>query len=135
MYNPTRSRTFSIRSGSGDTLKESCFHGLRPNARQISATVVLEIPCFAAIPRVDQCVSAPGVDSNVSTSTASIVASAIVRCAPGRGASTSPSSRAATNRCRHFDTVAGLTRSVAAISVFVRPAAHPRMIRDRKASA
>jgi hypothetical protein len=68
-------------------------------------------------PRVDQCVSAPGADSNVSTTTASIVASAIVGCAPGRGASTSPSSRSATNRCRHFDTVAGLTRSTVAIGV------------------
>src|SRR4051794_30988636 len=36
MYNPTRSRIFSIKSGSGETLKESCRHGLRPNARQIS---------------------------------------------------------------------------------------------------
>ena len=63
MYNPTRSRTFSTISGSGDTLKLSCCHGLRLNARQISATVVLEIPCLAANPRVDQWVSAPGADS------------------------------------------------------------------------
>ena len=53
MYNPTRSGTFSIRSGSGDTLKLSWRHGLRPNARQISATVVFEIPCLAVKSRVE----------------------------------------------------------------------------------
>jgi hypothetical protein len=135
MYNPTRSRTFSIRSGSGDNLKLSCFHGLRLNARQISATVVFEIPCLAASPRVDQWVSAPGVDSNVSTNTASMVSSAIVRSAPGRGASLSPSSRSVANRRRHFDTVAGCTRSAVATSWFVAPSAQANTIRDRWASA
>lgn len=60
-YSPTMSRTLSIRCGSGEILKLSWRQGLSPNARQISATVVLEIPCLAASPRVDQCVSAPGV--------------------------------------------------------------------------
>src|SRR3954453_14874698 len=63
MYIPTRSRIFSIKSGSGEALKESCRHGLRPNARQISPTVVCEIPYLAARPRVDQCVASCGAVS------------------------------------------------------------------------
>ena len=39
IYRPTRSRTFSIRSGSGETLNSSWRHGFSPNARQISDTL------------------------------------------------------------------------------------------------
>lgn len=72
-------------------MNESCRHGLSPNARQISPTVVWLIPCFSARPRVDQCVASGGAVSRVSTTTASTVSSLMVRAAPGRGASTSPS--------------------------------------------
>ena len=58
---------------------------LRPNARQISRTVVCEIPCLAARPRVDQCVASGGAVSRVSTTIASITSSPIVRAAPGPG--------------------------------------------------
>ena len=54
-YSPTRSRIFSTRSGSGEILKLSVRHGLSPNARQISRTVVWLIPCFLASSLVDQC--------------------------------------------------------------------------------
>src|SRR3954447_15675732 len=124
MYRPTRSRIFSTRSGSGETLKESCRHGLSPNARQISPTVVWEIPCFAANPRVDQCVASFGAVSKVSTTTASTTSSPIVRAAPGLGASTSPSRRSCAKRSRHFDTVVGCTSSSAPTLLFVAPAAH-----------
>jgi len=63
------SRTFSTSWGSGDTLKGSSRHGLSPKARQISATVVLEIPCLAAKPRLDQCVASGGAVSRVSATT------------------------------------------------------------------
>ena len=135
MYSPTRSRTFSTRSGSGETLKLSCRHGLSPKARQISSTVVWLIPCLAARPRVDQCVASGGADSRVSTTTASITSSPIVRAAPGRGASTSPSRRSAAKRCRHLPTVTGLQPSSAAISAWVRPSAQASTIRDRNANA
>ena len=115
MYKATRSRIFSMSCGSGEILKLSCFYGFTPNAPQISATVVFEIPCLAARPLVDQCVASAGADSNVSTSTFSIVSSPMVRRAPGRGASTSPSSRSRAKRCRHFETVAGFTPSSRAI--------------------
>ena len=85
MYRPTRSRTFSTRSGSGDTLKLSWSQGLSPNAFQISATVSWLMPYFLARPRVDQWVASGGADSNVSTRTASITSSPTVRAAPGRG--------------------------------------------------
>jgi hypothetical protein len=131
MYNPTTSRTFSTRSGSGDTLKLSWRHGLRPNARQISETVVLEIPCLAASPRVDQWVSAPGVDSNVSTTTASMVASAIVRSAPGRGASHSPSRRSA-SPFRHRGRVHPLAGGHLLVGVAISASQHdPRPLRQR----
>src|SRR5215213_8386191 len=135
MYRPTRSRIFSTRSGSGDTLKLSCCHGLSPKARQISATVVLEIPCLAARPHVDQWVASGGADSSASTTTASMAASAIVRSAPGRGASPRPSRRSWANRRRHFDTVAGWTRSTRAIASLVNPSAQASTMRARNANA
>jgi hypothetical protein len=136
MYSATMSRIFSTRSGSGDTLNSSWRHGLSPNARQISLTVVWEIPCLAASPRVDQCVASGGAVSSVSTTIASTTSSPIVRAAPGRGASTSPSSRSAAKRCRHLDTVTGLQPSSAAISAWIRvPSAHANTIRHRNAKA
>ena len=80
-------------SGSGETLKASSRQGFRPKARQISDTVWRLIPCFFARPLVDQCVASDGVDSKVSTTTASTMSSPMLRAAPGRGASTSPSRR------------------------------------------
>ena len=136
MYKATRSRIFSTRSGSGDTLNSSWRHGLSPNARQIWRTVVCEIPWRAASPRLDQCVASGGAVSNVSTITASTTSSPIVRCAPGRGASTRPSSRSMAKRCRHLPTVVGLHPNSAAMSACVRsPSAQANTIRQRNANA
>lgn len=135
MYRPTRSLTFSTRSGSGGTLKLSSRQGLSPNAFQIWATVSWLMPCFLASPRVDQCVASGGADSNVSTRTASMTSSPTVRAAPGRGASVNPSSRSAAKRCRHLETVTGLTLSSEATSRSVRPSEDASTIRDRSASA
>ena len=79
------SRIFSTSNGSGEILNSSTTWGVSPNARQIRPTLSREIPCLAAIPRVDQCVSAPGVVSKVSMMTASTMSSVIVRGAPDRG--------------------------------------------------
>jgi len=54
---------------------------------------------------------------------------------PGRGSSTNPSTRSATNRPRHFPTVAGVTRRSSATSLFDKPSAHASTIRDRNANA
>ena len=54
---------------------------------------------------------------------------------PGRGSSTSPSSRCAANLPRHLLTVAGSTRSSAAACLFVTPSAHASTILARSASA
>src|SRR5690606_12695221 len=108
MYRATMSRIFSTSSGSGETLNSSSRQGLSPKARQISRTVVCEMPCLAARPRLDQCVASGGAVSRVSTTTASTTSSPMLRAAPGRGASTSPSSRSTANRRRHLVTVAGL---------------------------
>ena len=106
------SRIFSTSSGSGETLKASSRQGFRPKARQISETVWRLIPCFFARPLVDQCVASDGADSKVSTTTASTTSSPMLRTAPGRGASTSPSRRWVAKRWRHFPTVTGFTPEV-----------------------
>ena len=73
-------------------------------------TIVWLIPAFAAIVRVLQCVSPFGVVSSVLTITASTSSSEIVRGAPTRGSSYSPSSRRSMNRVRHLPTVALVVR-------------------------
>src|SRR3990172_4593730 len=67
--------------------------------------------------------------------TRSTSASPIVRGAPGRGSSSSPSRRPARNRRRHLPTVGSVIKSVAAMALFERPSAAPRMIRARRARA
>jgi len=88
------------------------------------------IPCFSASPLVDQWVASGGAFSRVSTTIASTFSSLMVRAAPVRGASTSPSRRSPENRCRHFDTVTGWHPSAAAIELSVSPSAHPSTIRQ-----
>jgi hypothetical protein len=85
-----------------DSFHESCLCGANPNARQIRDTAVWLIPSSAANDRVDQCVALIGVLSRVRVITASTWSSDTVRGRPGRGSSTRPSSRSATNRDRHF---------------------------------
>jgi hypothetical protein len=83
----------------------------------------------------DQCVASLGVSSRVATTTASTCSSVILRGAPGRGSSTSPSKRRATNRDRHLPTVGRDTPNSAATCLLVAPVAHARTIRHRSASA
>ena len=93
------------------------------------------MPTFLAIDRVDQCVSAPGVSSNVAVITRSTCSSPINRGRPGRDSSPNPSSRSAKNRARHFDTVFREVPTRCATSPIVPPAAHANTIRDRNANA
>jgi hypothetical protein len=58
----------------------------------------------------------------------------IVRRAPGRGSSTSPSSPSATNRDRHLPTVGRETLNAAATSVLLAPSAQASTIRERIAN-
>src|SRR5262245_59833296 len=57
----------------------------------------------------------------------------MVRGAPGRGSSASPSRRAAAKRSRHLRTVGGVTRKSRAMAVLGRPSAAARTMRARKA--
>src|SRR5262249_41736855 len=92
-------------------------------------------PLACAIERVLQCVASAGLVSSVRVSTRSTCASVIVRGAPGRGSSSSPSRRRARKRWRHLPTVCLVSRSSCATTVLVRPAAHPRISRARWATA
>jgi hypothetical protein len=65
--------------------------------RQIRPIVLWLKSAALAVERVLQCVSSGGVVSSVLTITASMVSSAMVRGAPTRGSSYSPSKRWATN--------------------------------------
>jgi hypothetical protein len=121
--------------GSLDSLKVSVRCGLSRNAFQIRPTVDLLSPDRLAIDARDQCVASLGVSSRVATTTASTCSSVIVRGAPGRGSSTSPSSRRVTNRDRHLPTVGSDTPSSAATCLLVAPVAHASTIRQRNANA
>jgi hypothetical protein len=118
-----------------DSLNVSTWWGLSPNAFQIRPTVERLSPLSAAIDARDQCVASAGVRSRVATTTASICSSVIVRGAPGRGSSTNPSKRDATNRRRHVPTVCGHTPNSAATCLFAFPSAQPSTIRLRNARA
>ena len=89
----------------------------------------------AAIEVRDQCVAFGGVCSSVAITTSSTWSSRIEGGRPGRGSSTSPSSRWATNRPRQRVTVPGVTRNRAATSVFDRPSAQASTIFARSANA
>ena len=101
-YSPTTSRTLSMKCGSVLILKVSTRCGLSPHAFQIRPTVDFDSPDSLAIDARDQCVASSGWRSSVATTTASICSSPIMRGAPGRGSSASPSKRSATNRPRHL---------------------------------
>jgi hypothetical protein len=80
-------------------------------------------------------VASRGVSSSVAVTTASTWSSRIDGGRPGRGSSTSPSSRRSWNRVRHFATVCSRTRNCAATRVFDDPSAQASTIFDRNASA
>jgi hypothetical protein len=109
--------------------------GLSRNAFQIRPTVDFDSPDRLAIDARDQCVASLGVSSSVATTTASTCSSVIVRGAPERGSSTSPSNRRATNRDRHLPTVGSDTPSSLATCLLVAPVAQASTIRHRNANA
>ncbi len=129
------SRTFSTKSGSLESLNVSCRCGCRPKARQMRETAVCDRPASRAMERVLQWVAPAGTLSNVLAITASMRVSSMLRGAPGRGASSRPSSRCSTKRARHFETVCGVTRWRAATTLLSAPAAQAKTIRARSASA
>src|SRR5919106_4451199 len=124
-----------MNNGSLDSLKVSTRCGLSPNARQIRPTVDRDSPASAAIDARDQWVASLGVRSSVATRTCSICSSLMLRGPPGRGSSSSPSSRFATNRRRHLPTVASAHPSFAATDLLSKPSAHDSTILDRNANA
>jgi hypothetical protein len=103
-------------------------------ARQIRDTDDCDIPSSAANDRVDQCVASRGVVSSVAVITASTCSSATVRGRPGRGSSSRPSSRWATNRVRHFRALLMWMSSLSAIAVLLIPSAAANTIRERVAN-
>lgn len=118
------SRTFSTRSGSSERWKFfSTRWGLSPNARQ-SRPIVAELrPTCLAIFLVLQCVIPFGLVSRVLTTMSSMRSSLILRGAPGRGLSKSPSTRSSMKRRRHFPTVALPVCNATATSVSLKPSA------------
>ena len=108
---------------------------MRLNPFQIRPIVDLESPLRSAIFFRDQWVACFGVDSRVATTTSSTCSAVIVGLRPERGSSTKPSSRDSTNRPRHLPTVGIETPSCAATSLFVKPAAQAKTIRERNARA
>jgi hypothetical protein len=129
------SRTFSMKSGSFESLNVSVRCGCRAKARQMRWTVLRLSPHAVAIDRVLQWLASEGVVSSVWVSTRSTSTSVIVRGAPGRGSSSKPSSRVARKRARHFPTVCFVSRNRRASAVCVSPAAQPSTMRARCASA
>ena len=93
------------------------------------------MPIFRAIERVDQCVASVGFDSRVFTMTASTMSSVIVRGAPGRGSSSSPSGPCSRNRLRHLPTVRAVSPRSVATALLERPSAALSTMRARCASA
>src|SRR3989475_3678411 len=134
-YRPTMSRTFSINSGSFESLNVSTRWGCNANARQIRLTAVWLNPHRRAMARVLQCVAARGVLSSVSRTTCSTCSSVIFRGAPGRGSSSSPATRFATNRRRQRPTVWRVTRASTATALLSRPLTHASTMRARCARA
>ena len=108
---------------------------LSSKAFQIRPIVVLDNPERLAIDARDQCVAFIGVSSNVATTTCSTCSMLIEGGRPGRGSSTSPSRRSATNRRRHFPTVASAQFSCAATPLLSVPFAQESTILDRSANA
>src|SRR2546425_5088359 len=82
-----------------------------------------------------QCVAARGVLSSVSRTTCSTCESVIFRGAPGRGSSSSPATRFATNRRRQRPTVWRVTRASTATALLSRPLTHASTMRARCARA
>src|SRR4051812_7981404 len=136
MYRPTMSRTFSTKAGSEESLKVSTRCGRKPKARQMRLTAVWLMPARRAIARVLQCVAFRGASSSVRATRRSTASSPMLRGAPERGASASPSNRCSAKRPRQVATVCRLKPSAAATPRLVAPgSAQASTARMRWASA
>src|SRR5664280_2780844 len=125
----------SSNRGSLDSLNVLTRCGWSSKAFQIRPIVVLDNPERLAIEARDQCVALRGVSSRVATTTASTASTLTVAGRPGRGSSTSPSRRSATNRLRHLPTVATAQFSCAATPLLSVPLAQASTILERSANA
>ncbi len=108
---------------------------LKPKGTQIRVIALWLSPTRLAIERVLQCVASLGLLSRVRVTTRSTAASLILRGAPGRGSSSSPSALFSKNRPRHFPTVPRLICRRCATSMSKPPSAHARTMRARSAKA
>ena len=122
----SRRTRLAMSNGSGDSLKLFVRCGCSPKACQMRCTLIGLTPVAFASVRVLQWVAPRGVVSNVRVTTASTCVSLIVRGAPGRGSSSSPSPPLSINRCRQRPTVGFDIRSFFATVVLSSPAAHAR---------
>src|SRR5262249_10617472 len=84
--------------------------------------------------RVLQWVASAGRDSRVRVTAASTCSSVIVRGAPGRGSSASPSNRRSANRARHLRTGGTGTRKAAAMAAVGGPGAAGNALAGRRAN-
>ena len=85
-YSPTTSRILASSSGSVENLNVSLFQGLRPQRRQIRATVAKLTPRWSASKRDDQCVT-PSLAGGGSNVAAMIVCSSCTTGRPDHGRS------------------------------------------------
>ncbi len=76
-----------------------------------------------------------GVVSSVRRIVSAMVSWPILRGAPGRGSSSSPSRRCAAHRRRHFETVLASAPTAAPVALFSGPSAAANTIRARRAIA
>ena len=127
------SRTFSINSGSFDSLNVSVRCGCSPKRAPDLVDRCVSQPARLRHPPSAPMRCAVRVSSRVRTITCSICSSVIRRGAPGRGSSYNPSRRSRRNRPRHLHTVVCDTRNRFATSLLSTPSAHARMIRARRA--
>src|SRR5579863_1156288 len=108
---------------------------LQSKARQMRTIAVCDSPVCSAINRLLQCVLFFGIDSKVAVITSSTSSSVMVRGAPGRGSSNSPSSRFTRKRSRHLQTVAPVIRNFLATAPLLKPSSQPSTMRARIAKA
>jgi DDE domain len=104
--------------------------GCSAKARQIRLIALWVMPVRLAMERVLQWVAPTGVLSRVKVTTRSTSVSVILRGAPGRGSSRSPSRRRSQNRARHLPTICLVTPISCPTTVLVLPSAHARIDRD-----
>src|SRR5215831_10316540 len=97
-------------------------------------TLETDRPEACAINRVLQWVAVAGIVSSVAVTTSVTLSSPILRGAPGRGSSLSPSIRLVANRARQVATVTRVVLNRLAIARFVMPLAASSTIDARIAS-